>query len=119
MPFQLQATTLLDALIAAINFAREANSENYNACCLKIYEDSTFWITQRCYSNTSFGGTYESKDYYCLTVPATAYPGQAWSFSLVEFCARYAIKVTDRERKDWNGNLSPAAWDKVNPAESN
>lgn len=113
-PFKLDATNLVDALIAAIAFSKEPNGENYNACCLSIYEDNTFWINQRCYSNSSFSGYKESRDYYCLTVPATAYPAQNWPLALAEFCARYAIKVTTSERTDLYGKVRPAAWDRHN-----
>lgn len=118
MPFQLQATNLQDAIGAAIDFAGQSNSENYNACCLRIYEDSTFWITERCYSNAIYAGRLiltgkQEKDKYDLTIAASDYSAQPWEFDLLEFCARYSIKVSDRVIKDIFDNVRPAAWDKV------
>jgi hypothetical protein len=116
--FQLSATNLADAIGAAIDYAGDVNSENHNACCLRIYDDSTFWIIERCYSNTSYSGRLmlsgkQEKDSYNLTVAASDYSAGAWEFGLLEFCARYSIKVSDRVVKDIFDNVRPAAWDKV------
>lgn len=110
-PFQLDVDTLVAALSKAIDYAKEPNAENYNACCLQIYADGTFWISERCYANTSFSRFKSNNPCYSLTVPATAYPAQAWGLSLTEFCGYYGIKISTVE---WSNDMCqpvPAMWD--------
>ncbi|SRR6266700_4640454 len=112
--------TLIEAISAAIVEARKpCDDESLTAVCLAVYEDSTFKITQRCWPNTVFSKGPHSfykghKDVTYITVTRNSYPAQEWSFSLLEFCARYSIRITDREVVDMSGNKRKAAWEQAN-----
>lgn len=111
--FKLEVDNLLDALSFAIDYAGEPNAEKYNACCLKVVEDGSFWITERTYSNVLFSSYAERLAHYCLTVTAKDYPGRDWPFNFLEFCTRYAIKITKYERTDEYGRVQVPAWEKI------
>jgi hypothetical protein len=112
--------TLVEAISAAITEARKpCDDESLTAVCLAIYDDSTFEIIRRCWPNTVFSkgphSFYEGqKDVTYITVTRNSYPAQAWDFSLLEFCTRYSIRITDRDVIDMSGRKRMAAWEKTN-----
>jgi hypothetical protein len=110
-PFQLVAFNLQEAISQAIDYAKQPNSENFNACCLQIHANGKYYINERCYANTSYSCFRSNTPYYNLTVPANGYPAQAWPFSLIEFCGYFGIPVSSREWHNDNGEQLISAWD--------
>lgn len=106
---------LTEAIIAAAKFAATSNDPSLTACYLAIYDDGTFEIKQHCFPNSIACGRRSlvpgERDSYWLTVSKDAYPAADWPFCLTEFCARYAIKITDRPVKDIMEQARPAMWD--------
>lgn len=104
---------LIKALSEAIKIANEPNPDNFDAVVLDIYDDGTFEIGDRTYSNVTFTQLAllgSERHRYTLTVPKNAYPGwNKWPFQLMEFCAYHAIPISSYEVRDVFGNVRPRA----------
>jgi len=93
----IEASCLWIARKIAIDFAGIPNPENYNACALWIYDDGTYYIGERTYSNVSFSPTMTTgKAFVIMTVSATDYPVKELPYKVAHFCAHYGIKLSDQ-----------------------
>jgi hypothetical protein len=95
----LKVDNFIEAMILSIKCAGESNKENFDSVCLRIYEDSTFFIVDRCYSNSISSGRREGihgkLDFYDLTVSKNTYPVADKPFRFLEFCVKYQIKLNN------------------------
>lgn len=110
-PIKLNATTLIDALSQAIKIAKEPNEEHFNAVCLKIFSDGTYYVICRCYGNVLFSSPVPiTQDSIDLVVTRDDYPGKNWPFSLIEFCSMYSIRTSNRIVNDSYGRPLKNNW---------
>lgn len=97
----IEADCFIWARKQAIEFAQQSNPEHYNACALYIYEDGSFYIGERTYSNVCFSPTMTfGKNFVITTVSANDYPAKDIPFDVAHFCSFYGIKLHDRAPAD-------------------
>jgi hypothetical protein len=114
-PFKLDVDNLAAAISKAIDYAKQPNPENFDACSLVIQQGNVFWITGRCYRNTVFSRFLQKVPQMTLTVPADAIPAQAWPFEVMEFCGYYGIRISTAEWTTPEGKPRVPVWDTVDP----
>lgn len=96
-PLNLDTNNLIKAISFAINIAKEKNKENFNSVVLRVYENSTFTIVERCYSNSISSGRREgvhgTLDFCDITISKNTYPVADKPFNFLVFCVKYQINI--------------------------